>query len=174
MPTEIAILIAAGLATTGWLYTARRARTLARKQHTINVILQTNWNEKFLESRSAIAPYLKEGKCPEGMINGENEELRRHFRDLLNHYEFVSAGLRNGDFDEKLVKDSERGTYIALYACCEAYIWRLRDNRKRMTIYEHLEWIHRRWETHKPSKWAVTVERVRGRPFYGRVEQDRP
>lgn len=173
MAPETAILIAAGLATTGWLYTARRSRTLARKQHTINVILQTNFNEKFLERRQKIAPYLKEGKCPEEILKGENEDLRICFRDILNHYEFVSAGLRNGDFDEKLVKDSERGTYILLYKCCEPYIWGLRNNRKRMTIYEHLEWIYRRWETHKPNRLTVAIEWVRGRPFYGTTDQNR-
>ncbi len=167
--SSLAVLIGAGAATTGWLYTARRSRTLAKKQHTINVILQTNFNKEFLDSRAAIAPHLKNGSCPDDVINGANDELRRHFRNILNHYEFVSAGLRNGDFEEKLVKDSERGTYIALYRCCEKYIWSVRDSRKRMTIYEHLEWIHNRWEAKPPGRIQRTIERVRGRPFYGKV-----
>ncbi|WP_428687842.1 DUF4760 domain-containing protein [Roseibium sp.] len=173
MQTEIAILIGAGLATVGWIYTARRARMLARKQHTINVILQTNFSERFLNSRSKIAPYLKKCECPDEIMNGENEELRAHFRDILNHYEFVSAGMRNGDFDERLLKDSEKSTYIALYKCCEPYIWSLRNNRNRMSIYEHLEWVHSRWETNKPNKFVRAIERVRDKPFYGKLDQER-
>ncbi|MEC5324427.1 DUF4760 domain-containing protein [Aurantimonas sp. A3-2-R12] len=173
MTPEYAILIGAALATTGWLYAARRARTLAKKQHTINVILQTNFNARFLDARAKIAPHLKAGTCPPDIMNGADEDLRANFRDILNHYEFVSAGLRNGDFDEKLVKDSERGTYISLYTCCEAYIWHLRDGRKRMTIYEHLEWVHRRWHKKPPNKFTRAIERVRGRPFYGKLDAER-
>jgi len=174
MAPETAILIGAGLATTGWLYAARRARTLAKKQHTINVILQANFNEKFLHSRAAIAPHMKLGKCPDDVLDGTNEELKGHFRDILNHYEFVSAGLRNGDFDEKLIKDSEKSTYVNLYACTEKYIWSLRDNRNRMSIYEHLEWVHRRWGTNPPNLPSRSVEWIRGRPFYGKLDQHRP
>ena len=172
MTTETAILIAAGLATVGWVYTARRARSLARKQHTINVILKTNFSERFLHSRSQIAPFLKADKCPKEIMNGENEELRAHFRDILNHYEFVSAGMRNGDFDEKLLKDSEKSTYLSLYRCCEPYIWGLRNNRQRMSIYEHLEWVHLRWETKKPGLIVCFIEWLRGKPFYGKLERE--
>ena len=168
MEPSSAILVGAALATTGWIYTARRSRNLAKKQHTINVILQTNFNAKFLESREKIVPHIRLGSCPEDVIDETNEELRKHFRDILNHYEFVSAGLRNGDFEERLVKDSERGTYVAIYACCEKYIWRLRNSRKRMTIYEHLEWVHNRWETSPPRRVQRFFEWVRGRPFYGK------
>ena len=112
MTPQTAILIGAILATVGWLYASRRTRTLSKKQHTINVILQANFSENFLLKRSNITPFLKEGNCPDDVLNGENESLRGNFRDILNHYEFVSAGLRNGDFDEKLIKDSEEHTYI--------------------------------------------------------------
>lgn len=173
MPPEIAILIGAASATAGWLYTARRSRNLAKKQHTINVMLQANFNRDFLAARANIAPYLKSGSCPEEILNGEDEELCKNFRDILNHYEFVCAGLRNGDFDEKLIKDSERGTYLALYSCCQKYIWQLRDGRHRMTIYEHLEWVHNRWKVKPPNKFIRFIEFIRGKPFYGRMETPR-
>lgn len=169
MSTEIAILIGAVLATAGWIYTGRRARGLAKKQHTINVILRANFSAKFLAKRQNIAPHVKAKKCPEALLDGSDEQLRRDFRDILNHYEFVCAGLRNGDFDEKLIKDSERGTYVSLYECCERYIWRLRDNRDRLTIYEHLEWVHRRWVIKPPNALIRFYERVRCKPIYGKM-----
>lgn len=131
-------------------------------------MLQAGLNERFLSARATIAPHLKQGACPEDMLKGENEELRDKFRLILNHYEFVAAGLRNGDFDERLVRDSERGTFIALFKCCEPYIYALRDHRTRMAIYEHLEWLYERWETSPPNKAQRAIERVRGSPLYGR------
>lgn len=174
MTPTYAILLGSILATVGWLYSARRARLLSRKQHTTSVILQANFNAQFLAARGAIAPHIKAGTCPQEVIDGGNEELRAHFRQILNHYEFVAAGLRNGDFDEKLLKDSERATYVQLFRCCQNYIWAMRDSRDRMTLYEHLEWVHRRW-TDAPPRFAQRQwEFVKGRPVYGKTDQTKP
>ena len=97
--------------------------------------------------------------------------LAIQIRNILNHYEFVSAGLRNGDFDEKLIKDSEKSTYLSLYTCCEKYIWNLRDSRDRLSIYEHLEWVYQRWEIKKPNEFIIFVEWVRGKPIYGKIDR---
>lgn len=59
MQTTTAILVGAFAATIGWLYTARRARMLSRKQHTITVILNASSNERFISQRDKIAFRLK-------------------------------------------------------------------------------------------------------------------
>jgi hypothetical protein len=171
MQPTTAILVGAFAATIGWLYTARRARMLSRKQHTITVILNTSSNVRFISQRNMIAPHLRNGQCPTLWLNGNHDHLLIALRDVLNHYEFVAAGLRNGDFDEQLLKDSERATFVRLYERCEKYIWRCRDDRSRMTIYEHLEWVHRRWAKSPPGIVQRFVEFVRGRPFYGRLDR---
>src|SRR5680860_619628 len=144
MGTSNAILIAASLATVGWWYTARRARSLSRKQHTINVIMQTQYSELYRKKFSEIIPFLTKGKCPD-LTNNRNSKHRPAFSLVLNHYEFVAVGIRNGDFDEKLFKDSERGTILQLYCSCKDVIYKIRDKRERQSTYEHLEWLGRRW-----------------------------
>ncbi len=173
MQTTTAILVGAFAATIGWLYTARRARMLSRKQHTITVILNSSSNERFISQRDKIAPHLKNGQCPTLWLNNNNAHLRDALREVLNQYEFVAAGLRNGDFDEKLLKDSQRATFVRLFERCAKYIWRLRDDRSRMTIYEHLEWLHQRWEKAPPGRVQSLVEFLRGRPFYGGLDRKR-
>jgi hypothetical protein len=54
MDSPTAILIGAGLATCGWLYGARRARTLPRKQHTVNVMLQAAFNQSYREAEKTL------------------------------------------------------------------------------------------------------------------------
>lgn len=81
--------------------------------------------------------------------------------------------MRNGDFDEKLLKDSERSTFIRLFERCEKYIWHLRNDRSRMTICEHLEWLHQRLEKALPGLIQRAVEFLRRRPFYGTHERRR-
>jgi hypothetical protein len=114
MEGPTAVLIGAGLATCGWLYSARRARTLSRKQHTVNVMLQASFNEDFRASIDLIAEAMKRGKCPD-LQTGDNDALNKALMLVTNHMEFIAAGLRNGDFDESLVKDSWRGQTLVLF-----------------------------------------------------------
>lgn len=173
-PIEItspnAIMVSAILATVGWLYAARRSRALSKKQQTINIILNANLNELFLSKRAKIAPYLIAGTIKETVLDQEDRELRSVLRDILNHYEFVAAGLRNGDFDEKLIKDSEKSTYTFLFKACERYIYTLRYDRERRAIYEHLEWVYIRWEKKPPNLIIRFLEIIRGKPFFGKQE----
>ena len=92
MSTETAIYIAAGLATAGWLYTARRQRTLAKKQHTFNTLLKASFNNNFQDSLRIAAPHLKQNIYPEFEEGSDDsrafnaairtliEPLRVHFR----------------------------------------------------------------------------------------------
>lgn len=130
------------------------------------MLLQASFHQTVLEANKAIAPHLKAGKMPD-LSNGQDETLRAHFRMMLNHHEFVAAALRNGDFDERLLRDSERSAVTSLFKCCEEYIWNLRSSRDRVAIYEHLEWLYTRWETSPPGPVQRTLERMKGTPFYG-------
>ena len=65
-------------------------------------------------------------------------------------------------------RDSERSTIVFLYEGFHDFIWEQRNARTRMTLYEHLEWLHVRW-TKKPPKLSQRIcERVWGAPFPGR------
>jgi hypothetical protein len=97
MEPTTAVLVGAGLATTGWIYTARRARALSRKQHTVNVMLQATFNKDFQAAMATIRPCMRTGQCPADILQPEQEPLREAFRTVLNHFEFVAVGLRNGD-----------------------------------------------------------------------------
>ncbi len=166
MEPQYAILIGAGLATCGWLYGARRARTLSRKQHTINVLMQASFNVEFRGAQKILAGAIENGKCPD-LTDGSNEALKDAFRMVANHYEFIAAGLRNGDLDERMIVDSHRGQILRVYQFSEEFIWKIRDSRKRQAIYEHLEWLNKRWETHRPGKMQQLAERCFGRPLSG-------
>jgi hypothetical protein len=130
-------------------------------------MLQASMNEQHQAALEKVSKYLRDLQCPD-LLAEENAELRRAFRLLLNHYEFMAAGLRNGDFDERLVRDSERGTVVSLCESCKVYIYQLRDKRSRQAIYEHIEWLHQRWKTRQPGRMQRMLERSIGRPLPSR------
>lgn len=160
-----ATLIGASLATCGWLYTAGRARTLARKQHTLNVMVQARFNSEFKTAEKAVAPNERNGVID---VSDPNCPNRENFKTVLNYYEFLASGIRNGDFDEQMVKDSLRGTILNLYEGCQEGIFKLRTNRRRVALYEHLEWLHRRWERKPPSWPQKAFEKIISRPIGGK------
>jgi hypothetical protein len=167
METTWAILIGSAFATCGWIYSARRARTLSRKQHTVTVMLQASLNKEFREALLSISDAITAGKCPD-LSNNDHKNLRIAMRFVSNHYEFISAGLRNGDFDERLIRDSERGVIIKIYSFFEGHIYSLRLSRDRQTIYENLEWLNVRWTKNPPGVIQQTIEWIVQQPFGGK------
>ena len=166
LASQEAVLIAAALATLGWLYSARKSRTLAKKQHTLNVMLQATFNKEFREAQTVVRPCLIEKKCPD--IHQPSTPEREAFRMVLNHYELLAAGIRNGDFDERMVLDTQRGAMIDAFEVCRDVIYKMRDARRRQTVYEHLEWLYKRWEKSPPHTVVAFLEWLKGSPFSGR------
>ena len=168
--TPTAVIIGAVLATVGWLYIARRHRTLARKQNSLNTLLTASLDKEIRENLKILSPYLL--KKEELILNNDTDKnLRYSLQILLNHYEFVAVGIRNGDLDEVLIRDSEHGTILCLFACSTKYIDTLRNTRPRRSIYENLEWLCKRWGQKPPGLWQRAFECIRGRPIKGSLEK---
>jgi len=164
LPVVVGILVGAVLATIGWIYTARRARNLSRRQHTFNALLTVSCNLEYQQSSNRLRPLVRAKSIPDVPLEGESE-LRDDLTLLLNHFEFLAAGLRNGDISERLLRDSERGTIIGLVEASEAFIQKVRDTRHRQSIFEHVEWLHRRWKDSPPVWWQQIIEQVIGHPL---------
>lgn len=161
----VAVVIGVICATTGWIYTARRSRSLFRKQHTFNALLQASFNEKFQECAKMVRPHIR-GKGFPDLFAKENEKLHDAVIVLLNHYEFVAAGIRNGDIAERLFKDSECSSVTRLFSASTQLIAHLREERKNRAIFEHLDWVYDRWEERPPSLPQKIIEWAVARPLY--------
>jgi hypothetical protein len=164
METFYAILITGFLATIGWIFTARRTWALSRKQHTINIILQANFDDGFLADRDTVAPLIREGNVTVAMVRTRQLEVK--LRRVLNHHEFVAAAVRAGDIEEGVLKDSEESLYIELFEACGDYIREQRAMNDRPTLYEHLEWLHARWSLDPPNPIQRFWERIAERPIH--------
>lgn len=161
------IALSAILATTGWLYTARRARSLARKQHTINLIVTQAFDVPMRDAQGKIAIAFKGNNVVPPVGSPEYETLLPSLRLVLNHFEFIAAGIRRGDIDERLIIDAQRGTILSVYEKSEKHIFAIRNSRRRSALYEHLEWLHGRWERKPPGRIKRACEWGMARPFYG-------
>ena len=138
-----------------------------RKQHTFDALLRTTFNKEYQDALKAVREYILVGRFPDRGTD-EFKEILPNCRFLLNHYEVLAAGIRNGDISEKLLEDTERGTILRLFETAEAanYIATVRDERKRKVIFEHVEWLYERWHENPPPWWQVLIEVAWGRPLY--------
>ena len=168
-PNALVLMAGIVFATCGWLYAARRQRTTMRKQHTFNALMAATFENKYQDALDDCRQHLSAGVFPD-LSDGQNEQLRKSVRFLMNHYEFLAAGIRNGDIHEKLLKDSERGTVVRLFETAEncGYVTTVRNRRKRQTIFEHLEWLYERWEERPVPWWQFAFEWLINRPLYYR------
>lgn len=162
---ESATIIAAAaiLATIGWVYTARRART--RKQHTINIILEGNFDLEMRNAHAELIPIFRGEDVFPAVGSDRHKEIQPKLRFVLNHFEFIAAGIRRGDMDERLVMDAQRGTILTAFEKSEPHILWVRSNRRNQSVYEHLEWLHKRWEKSPPGKCRSAAEWCKGSPF---------
>lgn len=128
-------------------------------------MVQARFNADFKSAEKAVSPNERKGASD---ISDPACDNRDNFKTVLNYYEFLASGIRNGDFDEQMVSDSLRGTILNLFETCQEGIFKLRTNRRRAALYEHLEWLHRRWERKPPKLPQRIVERIISRPLGGK------
>lgn len=170
--TPGAVLIGVALATIGWLYAARLQRTLMRKEHSVNALLQASFTKEYQDAINAVRDYIRAGKFPD-LEDQKHKALREHVIFLMNHYEVLAASIRNGEMSEQLLKDTEKGGMVRMFETAESsgYITSVRDERRRKTILEHFEWLYERWVEKPPPWWQRAVEGLLGRPLYHRYHR---
>jgi Domain of unknown function (DUF4760) len=163
--TVTAALVGVAMATLGWLYTCRRNLRLSRKQHTFTALLNTSFAPMYHENMDKIRVPINTRTMPD-LDASENAQQRRALQFILNYYEFIAAGVRNGDISERLLRDSERGTIVKLFEVSQGYIGSIKTARDRQAVYEHIEWLYKRWHESPPGWWQRVVEWAIQRPLY--------
>jgi len=117
--TSLTVLISSIVLGTGWWIQATINAASARKSHTINTIMNQrhsvhyfnkldNVYEKFGLTSTIPLHIAEKYRCPDLDNRKVKKELISACRDasyILNYYEFISAGVKKGDFDEYLIRE---------------------------------------------------------------------
>lgn len=140
--TALSVLISSALLGAGWWVQATITSSNARKTHTITTIMNQRNSEVFFRKNDNVVSTFSMGKTvhpvvamaifnknrdelinitlPQAYIKASNDLLY-----LLNYYEFIAAGVFNGDLDEKLIRECYENIIIGLekrafHIICEA------------------------------------------------------
>ncbi|MBJ8434183.1 DUF4760 domain-containing protein [Acinetobacter pittii] len=139
-----------GLATSGWLFTNYISSRNSIRQHTVTVLTQLRMSTEFMKNANNLQGYLESRTLiTKELLDNLNDQkkneifLKDSVRYILNYLEFVSAGIRNGDLDELLIKSAQRGMFLQTYRLCQPFIDEI--NKEQETAFEHYKIIVKRW-----------------------------
>lgn len=77
---------------------------------------------------------------PEMPTDGIDEMALRY---ILNYFEFLAIGIKRGEFDEDMLKDSLRG--ILKKNVLMSRLWIANARKDNPNLYIHVVWLHGRW-----------------------------
>ncbi len=143
-----------GVLLLGALLTVLSVRFIERKKAAAEVLFRTKSDRKLSlalrkigeihHSQEKIAKY---GAKPVG----EDKVIGNLINYALTHFEYVSIGIQEGIYDQKIFKRSQYGTVMRLYERTKPFINVVRKEIGSETLYMEFEWLSCEWKK-KPLK----------------------
>lgn len=147
------VLIATMAAITGWVVAASITIRNSIKQHSINTLLQSRLSTAYMQRADVINSKLFAPGMPLGPLplsyweDPENSDIWLSVEYVLNYFEFLAVGIRHGDLDEPVLRNTLRGIVVRLFDRASPLIEssKLQNPRSK----EHLTWLYDAWKEGK-------------------------
>jgi hypothetical protein len=116
--TATGVIIGAGAAIVGWLFTTRAQCINSNKSHAFQILMESRFSDEYSKNLVLTTKLYKDTKIAENVrdpvLSWEKyENLTYEQQDsinyMLNFFEFIAVGIRCGDLDEKLLHSSLKG-----------------------------------------------------------------
>lgn len=146
---QVLTVVGVMAAVCGWVIAGMINLRNSIRQHTISTLLQSRLSATYMqyadklsrhygdyEARKRANPALRENAT-------DNADILA-LRYILNYFEFIAIGIKRGDLDEGMLRDSLRG--ILLKNVSMSMPWIRAEQRQSARLYENLLWLHGRWK----------------------------
>ncbi|ESK30173.1 hypothetical protein G971_01788 [Escherichia coli UMEA 3342-1] len=132
----------------------------AKKTQTANFLFESRQDMQYIESLHTLKQVHRSGKsfrsyvfpCDGCIITDEEMAERRKFQYILNFYERFAVSIREGIYDEKMIKRTSYTTVVETYDIAEPLIKAIRESINSDTTYQEFEWLVRRWKANPLRK----------------------
>lgn len=147
----------------GWIVAGIITVRNSTKQHTMSLLLESRLSSTYMGYANWInsSVFDKEGRIRIVPIDEyrESQEAHSALNFILNFFEFVAVGIRCGDLDERIVKNTHRGLIVNMVTASDMVIRAARqDDGKKVgkpKCFEHLLWLDARWRS--PTEDALRL-----------------
>lgn len=152
--SPVAVVISATIGGYIAVTSIKSARELARKKSSIDLILDSKHDDNLEKGLNVIREIHSNPKedivkfaYPEMFKVEQNVDIRY----VLNYNEFVAIGIREGIYDERIIKNATHRITTKSYEMCEKYIEKVRDDVGVKTIWCEYEALYKRWKDSPPD-----------------------
>lgn len=126
----------------------------AKKTQTANFLFESRQDSQYIESLHVLKQVHRSGKsfrsyvfpCEGKAITEDEMNERRKFQYILNFYERVAVSIREGIYNEQMIKRTSYSTVIETYDIAEPLIKAIREHINSDTTYQEFEWLVKRWK----------------------------
>lgn len=124
------------------LYAVYRNTEISKKRATIDLVMHQKNDEKLQSANQVVNPILKTNRITRFADDEHKDsEERKSILIILNNYEFISTGMREGVFHFGVYKRMRYGEIKRDWECFEPFILDLRSKTKRATLFQEFEWL---------------------------------
>lgn len=146
---QILTVVGVMAAVCGWLIAGIINLRNSIRQHTISTLLQSRLSATYMQYADKLSKHYGDYEArkradPDLQENAtENADILA-LRYILNYFEFIAIGIKRGDLDEGMLRDSLRG--ILLKNVSMSMPWISEQQSQSAHLYENLLWLHGRWK----------------------------
>ena len=116
-------------------------QNIARKRATIDFVLH-DMNSKEMDEAKAVMTLDKDALLDLSKKSSSGSAHRKLVLRLLNQYEFMAVGIREGAFDKKLINRMKHSTVTRTFDKFEPFINSLRQEPDvNSTVFQDFEWL---------------------------------
>ncbi len=139
--------------------TIRSSRKTVRQKNAIDLMMDFTKSDTLVPSFALLRSIHNDtSRSIETLAKGEeNSEDKRHTRLLLNYLENVAIGIRNGIYDEQIIRDNRRTLILHTWEMALPFVERQRSKDENKHYYEHLEWLVCRFKSQPPRLKCLWV-----------------
>lgn len=168
--SPLAVLLSAVIGAAVALHSIKHQREIARKRATLDLISQREWEPEAIKIRDEFVKIRD-------TAGGLQPWAEKPFRDtpqlativaVLNEYELIAVGIREGILDEELYNRWYKSSYLSHWESLRGFIHRIRETEERYKLFIEFENLAYHW-----GGTPIDPEQLRQRPETLRVRTRR-
>lgn len=123
--------------------------TLARQRATVDMVLHEKKDEALIAARKKFAQLRDSGSSLTQFAckpTTDHPEENAAILMILNNYEFIAVGIREGALDEKIFMRMKKSLVIRDWKDLNGYVVEMRKNSERDKLFVEIEWLANKWD----------------------------
>ncbi|MEK2607733.1 DUF4760 domain-containing protein [Pseudomonas shirazensis] len=124
---------------------------LSRQRATIDILMSQRTDQSLIEAKKAVAKIHSSGGEFVSLATSAHaqDEARGHILSIINNYEFIALGIREGALDEDLYKRAVYSQVTRDWSAMKGFIMELRRQNRIDTLFQEFEKLAKGWEKSK-------------------------